>query len=706
MFGQYCLPTYGNACTSGDMINSFSLNTISNLSTGCGTPGANNYTDYSGSISTSLVQGATYSVSCSSGPSWGQYFAVWIDFNQDGDFDEVNEFFDIGYAAGGATITTPITLPSGVLNGTTRLRVLCHFGTGIIAQTDACAAQTWGEVEDYTVVITPATPSISTVFIAGTLDTITGLGDTLTNTCTQDGNPDIITLDNISTSGANYSYILTDNLGNILALPSTNTGDFDVAPPGNCRIYGVSHTGVLDSAGALGMNVLTATLSADPFIVSNNYVEVIRWENNVAGGMVNTLAGDTSVTTCTQDGNPDVVLFNTTSVSPANYAYIITFADDTVRAIPGNSFDFDGVPPGTCRVFGVSYNGDFDSTVVGTIITNAAFSNGCYELSSNYIEIIRLANNTDTSSVSEMTTNATTVNLNCVGNGVSDLVQFTNLTASTASYAYIVTDATGNILAFPPNGIADFDGAGIGNCRVYGVSYNGTIDTLLTGTNINTANLTNACFTLSSNWIDIVRSNVDGATIASPAATLDSVFVTIDAVPDVITFTNTSMSSGNYTYVITDDNNNIIGFNTGGSMDFNSAGAGICYMYGLSYEGILDTTVIGSDITSTILALDCYDISTNFIVISRTLPLSINDINSRASVSIYPIPAEESIKIKGLANGTYNIRVINTLGAVVIETTEYQTKTDVNISKLEAGVYIINIIDQNKGTSSHRFIKK
>lgn len=152
-YSQYCLPTYGNACTSGDYIESFSFNLINNTGTGCSNPGANNYTDYTATISDTVQQGQGYTITCAPGPSWGQYFAVWIDFNQDGDFDEVNEFFDIGYAAAGASVATPVTIPNGVAGGTTRLRVLCHFGTGAISQPDACLAQSWGECEDYTVVI-------------------------------------------------------------------------------------------------------------------------------------------------------------------------------------------------------------------------------------------------------------------------------------------------------------------------------------------------------------------------------------------------------------------------------------------------------------------------------------------------------------------------------------------------------------------------
>jgi hypothetical protein len=153
-WGQYCLPTYGNACTSGDYIDAFTIDTYSNPGTGCGAPGVNNFTDNTalGPVVT-VQQSLSYNVTCAPGPTWGQYFAVWIDFNQDGDFDELNEFFDIGYSAAGANVSNSILIPTGVLGGNTQMRVLCHFGTGVINQPDACIAQSWGEVEDYIITI-------------------------------------------------------------------------------------------------------------------------------------------------------------------------------------------------------------------------------------------------------------------------------------------------------------------------------------------------------------------------------------------------------------------------------------------------------------------------------------------------------------------------------------------------------------------------
>lgn len=152
-WGQYCLPTYNSACTSGDFINSFTFNTISNLGTGCASPGANNYTDYT-AMSTNVSQNTTYPVTCQAGGSWGQYYVAFIDFNNDLDFDDPGEFFDIGYAAGGATVGNNILIPNGIPGGPTRLRVVCRYSSTPLTAADACAiGLSYGECEDYEVVI-------------------------------------------------------------------------------------------------------------------------------------------------------------------------------------------------------------------------------------------------------------------------------------------------------------------------------------------------------------------------------------------------------------------------------------------------------------------------------------------------------------------------------------------------------------------------
>jgi PKD repeat protein len=148
-WGQ-CLPTFNSQCTSGDYINNVTFNTISNLGTGCASPSSNNYTDYT-AISTDVQQNTSYTISVTPGPTWGQYFVAYIDFNNDNDFNDPGEFFNIGYAGGGTTISAPILIPNGIPGGSVRMRVLCRYSTGALTAADACATGlSFGECEDYT----------------------------------------------------------------------------------------------------------------------------------------------------------------------------------------------------------------------------------------------------------------------------------------------------------------------------------------------------------------------------------------------------------------------------------------------------------------------------------------------------------------------------------------------------------------------------
>jgi hypothetical protein len=155
---QYCLPSYGNQCTSDDYINQVTFAGINHLGSGCGTPGASNYTNYSGLYTANVVANQPYTITCAPGPTWGQYFVAMIDLNHDNDFADAGEFFDIGYSLGGGTVSNTITVPCFALTGPTRLRVMCQYANNQLTQLDICNPNlSFGEVEDYNVVITQPT---------------------------------------------------------------------------------------------------------------------------------------------------------------------------------------------------------------------------------------------------------------------------------------------------------------------------------------------------------------------------------------------------------------------------------------------------------------------------------------------------------------------------------------------------------------------
>jgi len=73
-----------------------------------------------------------------------------------------------------------------------------------------------------------------------------------------------------------------------------------------------------------------------------------------------------------------------------------------------------------------------------------------------------------------------------------------------------------------------------------------------------------------------------------------------------------------YWYIITDDNDNILGFQNstvGGMLDLSGAPPGTCRIWGWNYRGLSDP-VMGDPI-STLMDDDCEDVSDDFITINR-----------------------------------------------------------------------------------------
>jgi hypothetical protein len=144
---QYCIPA--GDCSFGDEIQNFTLNTINNTSVCAG-----GYSDFSGSISTTLNAGVPYPYSALFGYS-NQGLGLWLDMNQDGDFDDAGEFVSsVPFVTGSFSGSGSLTIPGSVNSGTYRLRVRNWWNnnfTGLVGE--SCQAVSFGETEDYTVVV-------------------------------------------------------------------------------------------------------------------------------------------------------------------------------------------------------------------------------------------------------------------------------------------------------------------------------------------------------------------------------------------------------------------------------------------------------------------------------------------------------------------------------------------------------------------------
>lgn len=168
----YCA-SKGNS-VADEYISTVQVGTINNTSTG-----GNGYSNFT-AISTDLTKGNSNTITITptwTGTKYNEGYAVWIDYNQNGDFGDAGELVWSKAASQTTPVSGSFTVPTSALSGTTRMRVSMKYN-GIPTQ---CEAFSYGEVEDYNVNITagaadttaPSAPSSLTA--SGTTQTATNL---------------------------------------------------------------------------------------------------------------------------------------------------------------------------------------------------------------------------------------------------------------------------------------------------------------------------------------------------------------------------------------------------------------------------------------------------------------------------------------------------------------------------------------------------
>lgn len=272
-WGQ-CLPTYNSQCTSGDYINSVTFNTISNTGTGCSSPSANNYQDYT-AISTNVQQNTSYTISVQPGPTWGQHFVAYIDFNNDLDFDDAGEYFDIGYAGGGQTISNTILIPNGIPGGPTRMRVLCKYSTGAPLAGQACNNFSFGETEDYTLNISsPLTDDAGIAsFVSPTLPTCSFTDSVRVELFNYGTDP-------LTSATINFSI----NAG----IPSTTNWTGNIAPFGS-EVVNLGLFPLVSGDNLVAIASMPNGVSEDPAGAWNDFADIASLEAGLAG--IKTIGG-------------------------------------------------------------------------------------------------------------------------------------------------------------------------------------------------------------------------------------------------------------------------------------------------------------------------------------------------------------------------------------------------------------------------------
>jgi bacillolysin len=169
---EYCA-SKGNS-VADEYISKVQLGTINNTTTG-----GTGYSDYT-SISTTLTKGVYSSITITpawNGTKYNEGYAVWIDYNKNGDFSDAGELVWSNAPSQTTPISGVFTVANAAITGVTRMRVSMKYN----AIPTPCEAIPYGEVEDYTVNIvvgdadTTAPAAPSSLAASGTTTSTTNL---------------------------------------------------------------------------------------------------------------------------------------------------------------------------------------------------------------------------------------------------------------------------------------------------------------------------------------------------------------------------------------------------------------------------------------------------------------------------------------------------------------------------------------------------
>jgi hypothetical protein len=400
------------------------------------------------------------------------------------------------------------------------------------------------------------------------------------------GDGEIDNVSNVSITGApvgtNKSFIVTDEDGSILGLPGDLEAlkgvNFDGAGEGVCLIWYIRYEGEITGL-AMGMNTNNLKGNFD----LSNAITINRIPapdaGTLEGGPYTFVVGNDiadNVANISISGNP----------VGTNKTFIVTDGNGEILGLPGDldalkGVNFDGAGVGVCLIWYLRYEGEITGLEVGG---NANNLEGTFDLS-NSVTINRVA-----------AANAGTLEGGpytfVAGDGTADTVSNVSIAGSPAgaNKSFIVTDAAGNILGLPGDLDAlkgvNFDGAGVGECLIWYIRYEGEITGLEAG--MNTNNLSGS-FDLS-NSISVNRvAAPDAGTLTGGPYTFTSGDGVADNVSN-IAITGTPVGAKK-SFIVTDEAGNILGLP--GDLDalkgvnFDGAGVGVCLIWYIRYEGEL-----------------------------------------------------------------------------------------------------------------------
>ncbi len=501
-------------------------------------------------------------------------------------------------------------------------------------------------------VVDPSAISAGTIaFPDGSSETdvcLDGVDDEVNVEITDPGNP-----------GEQTGWVISDENAIILGLPAAPPFNFEGAGEGTCLIWRITYTGELTGVeiGRSAARIRGEFDLANPLTVKRAKV----------GADAISFADGSGEATIVIDSVPDPLDVSLDGTGQGESSgWVITDTDLNILGLPAAPpFDLNGAGTGTCLIWSINYNGELVGAEVGN---NAADLEGCFELS-NPLTVYRVSPDEP-----EPTT-VVTGNISlpdgsqtayvCPGEGNSEPISVTkDYSTPVGKVAYVVTDEDFNIIAFPTSNSVDFSGAGVGICYIFTFNYTGNIMSQL-GDLVYTTRFSDDTYLISNNGVKVIRNEADGGSVTALSGASSAYVCIGDTASGIVAFKSDSTSGANFTYVITDDENNILATTTTSYLDFSGAGVGVCRVWGLSYTGEI-TAGAGDNAATTELSSGCFDLSDNFLSIVRTTPDG-GTVSSGGEEQVSATGVESTVDLEttGVSTAAYAYFVLDNTGTII-----------------------------------------
>ncbi|MEZ4828067.1 MAG: GEVED domain-containing protein [Bacteroidia bacterium] len=387
-YAQYCIPAYSTGTTVGDSLSTIQLGTINATFP---SP-ASGYANYTAVASTNLYTGAFYNLSVTGNPTFSITVEAWIDYNINNAFATTEKLGHLDLTAGATGVIT-FQVPTTATVGTTRLRVMGVYPSGIVSLDPCGTTYTFGETNDFTVVILPQPPEDAGVLGIVPFASSCNFGDQTIEASvynfgsqTQDtipmaysvngGTPVVDTLFASVAGGAGTTFTFSTQAN--LSTPSTTyvikvwsalDGDFDAANDTSTLVYQSQYLYPIAYAEDFETGFIKNPNFGQPDVLGPGWktttpnpndgwsVELDGVQNNSGTGPINdhTAGGDT-------------YMYTETSFGFTGDTYILTSPciDLTAATAPRLSYWYHMYGPGmgTLAVY-VTTSGGFDSLVYG-----------------------------------------------------------------------------------------------------------------------------------------------------------------------------------------------------------------------------------------------------------------------------------------------------------------------------------------------------